>query len=135
MTILSINKLYKSFGGLSAVMNFSFHMGRDELVGLIGPNGAGKTTVFNLITGVYKPDQGQIIFEGRDLVGMTPYNICAQGIARTFQNIRLFNELSVLDNVKIACHKDVQYSVLGALMRTPAFLKGRRRLSKMRLST
>ncbi|HRY13043.1 MAG TPA: ABC transporter ATP-binding protein [Syntrophomonadaceae bacterium] len=130
MTILSINKLYKSFGGLSAVMNFSFHMGRDELVGLIGPNGAGKTTVFNLITGVYKPDQGQIIFEGRDLVGMTPYNICAQGIARTFQNIRLFNELSVLDNVKIACHKDVQYSVLGALMRTPAFFKGEAKIEQ-----
>ncbi len=130
MTMLTINKLHKAFGGLSAVMNFNFQMEQDELVGLIGPNGAGKTTVFNLITGVYKPDQGQIIFEGQNLVGMAPYSICAQGVARTFQNIRLFNELSVLDNVKIACHKNVQYSVLGALMRTPAFFKGEAKIEQ-----
>lgn len=105
-------------------MNFSFNMEQNELVGLIGPNGAGKTTVFNLITGVYKPDQGEIIFRGRDLVGMTPHDICAGGIARTFQNIRLFNELTVLDNVKIACHKNVPYNLLDALIRTPAFFRG-----------
>ncbi|MEQ8201094.1 MAG: ABC transporter ATP-binding protein [Syntrophomonadaceae bacterium] len=133
MTLLSINKLYKSFGGLGAVMNFNFHMEQHELVGLIGPNGAGKTTVFNLITGVYKPDQGEIIFQGQDLVGMSSYNICARGIARTFQNIRLFNELSVLDNVKIACHKDVPYSLLGALVRTPAFFKGEERIEQQAL--
>lgn len=124
MILLDISKLSKSFGGLSAVLNFNIHMDEHELVGLIGPNGAGKTTVFNLITGVYKPDQGQIMFRGQNLVGMSPHNICARGVARTFQNIRLFNDLSVLDNVKIACHKQVRYGLLGAILRTPAFFKG-----------
>lgn len=133
MTLLDISKLYKSFGGLSAVMDFNFQMEEHELVGLIGPNGAGKTTVFNLITGVYQPDRGEIIFQGRDLVGMSPYNICARGIARTFQNIRLFNDLSVLDNVKIACHKEVQYSLLSAIVRTPSFFKGEEQIEQQAL--
>lgn len=133
MTLLDISKLYKSFGGLSAVMDFNFQMAEHELVGLIGPNGAGKTTVFNLITGVYQPDRGEIIFQGRDLVGMSPYNICARGIARTFQNIRLFNDLSVLDNVKIACHKEVQYSLLSAIVRTPSFFKGEEQIEQQAL--
>ena len=133
MTLLNISKLYKSFGGLSAVMDFNFHMNEHELVGLIGPNGAGKTTVFNLITGVYKPDGGEIIFQGRDLAGMRPYNICARGIARTFQNIRLFNDLSVLDNVKIACHKEVQYSLLSAVVRTPSYFKGEEQIEQQAL--
>lgn len=124
MILLDISKLHKSFGGLSAVLNFNFHIEERELVGLIGPNGAGKTTVFNLITGVYRPDQGSIMFKGENLVGMTPHHICARGIARTFQNIRLFNDLTVLDNVKIACHKDVPYGLMGAVFRTPAFFKG-----------
>ncbi|NLT20947.1 MAG: ABC transporter ATP-binding protein [Syntrophomonadaceae bacterium] len=124
MSLMKISNLYKSFGGLSAVLDFNFHMEQDELVGLIGPNGAGKTTVFNLITGVYKPDQGSIIFKGRDLVGLAPYTICAQGVARTFQNIRLFNDLTVLDNVKIAVHKDVPYGLMSAILRTPHFFKG-----------
>lgn len=124
MNLLNITQMNKSFGGLSAVLNFSFHMDEHELVGLIGPNGAGKTTVFNLITGIYKPDQGQIMFQGQNLVGMSPHNICARGIARTFQNIRLFDDLSVLDNVKIACHKDVRYGLFDAIVRTPAFFRG-----------
>ncbi len=130
MTLLNISKLFKSFGGLSAVMDFNFHMNEHELVGLIGPNGAGKTTVFNLITGVYRPDRGEIVFQDRDLVGMSPYNICARGIARTFQNIRLFNDLSVLDNVKIACHKEVQYSLLSAIVRTPSFFRGEEQIEQ-----
>ncbi|MGI5879970.1 MAG: ABC transporter ATP-binding protein [Syntrophomonadaceae bacterium] len=130
MSLMKISNLYKSFGGLSAVLDFNFHMEQDELVGLIGPNGAGKTTVFNLITGVYKPDQGSIIFKGRDLVGLAPYTICEQGVARTFQNIRLFNDLTVLDNVKIAAHKDVPYGLLSAILRTPRFFKGEDQLEQ-----
>jgi len=121
---MEIKNLYKSFGGLSAVLNFNFNMEENDLVGLIGPNGAGKTTVFNLITGVYKPDQGSITFAGQNLVGLPPYNICKKGIARTFQNIRLFRDLTVLDNVRIAIHKDVNYGFLGAIFRTPGFFRG-----------
>lgn len=124
MSLLEITHLNKSFGGLNAVLDLKFRVDENELVGLIGPNGAGKTTVFNLITGVYKPDGGNIIFNGKDITGMAPYNICSDGIARTFQNIRLFNDLSVLDNVKIACHKDVQYGLLSSIVRTPRFFKG-----------
>lgn len=124
MSLIEIKSLNKSFGGLSAVNNFNFHLEKGELVGLIGPNGAGKTTVFNLITGVYKPDRGSIIFNEENIEGMPPYNICARGIARTFQNIRLFNDLSVLDNVKIAAHKDVSYGLLTTILRTPKFFKG-----------
>ncbi|HNX28195.1 MAG TPA: ABC transporter ATP-binding protein [Syntrophomonadaceae bacterium] len=122
--IMEINNLDKSFGGLSAVLNFNFCLEQNELIGLIGPNGAGKTTVFNLITGVYKPDKGSIVFNGQNIVGFAPHTICARGIARTFQNIRLFNDLSVLDNVKIASHKNVPYGFLSAILRTPGFFKG-----------
>ena len=124
MSLIEIKNLYKSFGGLSAVQDFNFHLDKGELVGLIGPNGAGKTTVFNLITGVYKPDKGSIIFNDNNIAGLPPYTICARGIARTFQNIRLFNDLSVLDNVKIAAHKDVPYGLLTSILRTPSFFKG-----------
>ena len=109
MNLMEINNLDKSFGGLSALLDFNFRIAENELVGLIGPNGAGKTTVFNLITGVYKPDRGSIMFRGENLAGLAPYTICAKGVARTFQNIRLFNDLSVLDNVKISTHKDAPY--------------------------
>ncbi|NLV16915.1 MAG: ABC transporter ATP-binding protein [Syntrophomonadaceae bacterium] len=130
MSIIEIKNLAKSFGGLSAVLNFNFRLDENELVGLIGPNGAGKTTVFNLITGVYKPDQGSIIFDGEEIVGRPPYNICARGIARTFQNIRLFNDLSVLDNVKIAAHKDVSYGLLSTIFRAPAFFRGEKQIEQ-----
>lgn len=122
--ILEINNLYKSFGGLSAVANANLCLQTSELVGLIGPNGAGKTTVFNLITGVYKPDQGAILFDGADISGMLPYAICREGIARTFQNIRLFPGLTVLDNVKVALHKAVTYSLVKAILRTNSFFQG-----------
>lgn len=122
--ILEINNLYKSFGGLSAVANANLCLQTSELVGLIGPNGAGKTTVFNLITGVYKPDQGAILFDGADISGMLPYAICREGIARTFQNIRLFPGLTVLDNVKVALHKAVTYNLVKAILRTNSFFQG-----------
>lgn len=128
--IMEIKNLDKSFGGLSAVLNFNFWLNKKELIGLIGPNGAGKTTVFNLITGVYKPDQGSIAFNGQNIAGMAPHAICAHGIARTFQNIRLFNDLSVLDNVKIAAHKNVPYSFLSTIFRTPGFFRGEEIIEK-----
>jgi branched-chain amino acid transport system ATP-binding protein len=121
---MEINGLHKSFGGLSAVLNCSFKLEKNELIGLIGPNGAGKTTVFNLITGVYKPDKGTITFGDSSLVGLHPYDICKRGIARTFQNIRLFRDLTVMDNVRIAFHKDVPYGFLSAIFRTPGFFRG-----------
>jgi branched-chain amino acid transport system ATP-binding protein len=124
MALLEINNLDKSFGGLTAVLDFNFFLDNKELVGLIGPNGAGKTTVFNLITGVYKPDRGVIAFNGQNISGLHPYTICARGIARTFQNIRLFKDLTVMDNVKIAFHKDVTYGFLSAVFRTPKFFAG-----------
>jgi len=124
MSLMEIKNLHKSFGGLSAVLNFNFNLENNELVGLIGPNGAGKTTVFNLITGVYKPDQGNIDFADKSLVGLHPYDICKRGIARTFQNIRLFRDLTVLDNVRIAFHKDVPYGFLSAIFRSPGFFRG-----------
>ncbi len=130
MNLMEINNLDKSFGGLNALLDFNFQIAENELVGLIGPNGAGKTTVFNLITGVYKPDRGSVMFKGENLAGLAPYTICAKGVARTFQNIRLFNDLSVLDNVKIATHKDVPYGLMSAILRSPGFFRGEEEIEK-----
>ena len=105
------------FGGLKAVSDFDFYINKGELVGLIGPNGAGKTTAFNLITGVYQPTTGSIEFDGKSIVGRKPYEITQRGVARTFQNIRLFSELSVLDNVKIAFHSHVKYGLAESVFR------------------
>lgn len=109
------------FGGLTAVSDFSMRIGNRELVGLIGPNGAGKTTVFNLITGVYRPTSGQIEFGGKSIIGKKPYQITAHGVARTFQNIRLFPSLSVFDNVRVAFHLHLLQGIGHAISRTPAF--------------
>ena len=109
------------FGGLTAVSELTSTVGERELVGLIGPNGAGKTTVFNLITGVYRPTSGDIRFGGRSLVGRKPYQITASGIARTFQNIRLFASLSVFDTVRVAFHLHVNHGAIHSLARLPAF--------------
>lgn len=117
MAILKATNLSKVFGGLKAVSGFSIDIGKGELVGLIGPNGAGKTTAFNLLTGVYQPTSGQIIFDGESMIGLKPYQITQKGVARTFQNIRLFSELSVLDNVKIAYHFHVKYGILESVLR------------------
>jgi branched-chain amino acid transport system ATP-binding protein len=117
VTILKATKLSKVFGGLKAVSDFSMEINKGELVGLIGPNGAGKTTAFNLLTGVYQPTTGEIDFDDKSILGLKPYQITQKGVARTFQNIRLFSELSVLDNVKIAYHFHVKYGLLEAVLR------------------
>ena len=115
--LLKAENVSEVFGGLKAVSDFNVFINPGELVGLIGPNGAGKTTAFNLFTGVYQPTTGQITFAGDSIVGLKPYQITQRGIARTFQNIRLFSELSVLDNVKIAFHSHVKYGMLEAVLR------------------
>ena len=109
------------FGGLTAVSELDLDIGRDEMVGLIGPNGAGKTTVFNLVTGVYRPSEGDIWFGGKSIVAHTPYVITGHGIARTFQNIRLFPSLSVFDNVRVAFHLHIFSGVNHALWRGRVF--------------
>jgi branched-chain amino acid transport system ATP-binding protein len=116
MPLLEIKNLTHRFEGLCAVSDFNFTLASNELVGIIGPNGAGKTTVFNLITGVYRATEGSIYFTGNELVGRTPHQITNLGIARTFQNIRLFKELTVLDNVRTAHFGQVHYRPLEALL-------------------
>jgi branched-chain amino acid transport system ATP-binding protein len=123
---LRATKVFKSFGGLKAVQDFSLELPKGCLRGLIGPNGAGKTTVFNLLTGVYKPDSGAIELGGTTLLGLRPCFIAARGMARTFQNIRLFGELSVLENVMLACHVRSSQTMLGSVLRSP-FSRGEER--------
>jgi branched-chain amino acid transport system ATP-binding protein len=115
--LLQLDNVTVQFGGLKAVCEVSFAIGEGELVGLIGPNGAGKTTVFNLITGVYRPTSGSITFAGKSVSGQRPYKITARGIARTFQNIRLFNSLTVFDNVRTACNLHLHHGISHALLR------------------
>lgn len=119
--LLKILALSKNFGGLLAVKEFDMSIPIGGLYGLIGPNGAGKTTVFNLITGIYSTTGGSIMFEGQELVGLAPFEITHLGIARTFQNIRLFPNLTVLDNVRIAYHEHAGYSMFDSLLRTPKY--------------
>lgn len=121
MALLEVNNVSKVFGGLSAVTNLKMKLEAGELVGLIGPNGAGKTTVFNLLTGVYQTTTGEILFNGKNIAGKKPSAINQMGIARTFQNIRLFSDLTVLDNVRIAYHSHVAYKLPAALLRTGRF--------------
>ena len=122
-TLLDVKNLGISFGGLRAVNDFDLKIQKEELYGLIGPNGAGKTTVFNLLTGVYKPDSGKVLLDGKDLTGKKNIEISKAGIARTFQNIRLFKELSVLDNVKVGLHNHHTYSTLTGILRLPKYYK------------
>lgn len=118
MNLLSVSRLTKSFGGLTAVSNLSFDVSGGSIVGVIGPNGAGKTTVFNLITGIYRPDQGEILFEGSSIVGLPTHRIVARGIARTFQTIRLFHNLSTLENVLAGYHGQMKTGLIGSLFHT-----------------
>lgn len=115
---LKVEKVTVRFGGLTAVSDVSLQVSSGELVGLIGPNGAGKTTVFNLMTGVYRPTEGRVSLDGRDLSNLAPHRINALGIARTFQNIRLFGDMTVFDNVRAACHAGCASGFLGALLRS-----------------
>ena len=123
MSLLAIEHLTHWFGGLKAVSKFQLDLRPGELVAIIGPNGAGKTTVFNLITGVYRPSEGRMLFEGKDLVGQPTNQVIAGGVARTFQSIRLFKELSVLDNVRIARYSRTAYSPVSALLRMRDFTR------------
>lgn len=129
MALLEIKNVGITFGGLRAVSNCDITLEPGELIGLIGPNGAGKTTVFNMLTGVYRPTEGEILFEGASIAGLKPYDITKRGIARTFQNIRLFKELSVLDNVKIPYHIHAKHSVLSSVLRLPGHFKGEKEIT------
>ena len=120
MNLLSLRDLTKTFGGLTAVNHVSFAVDEGTVVGLIGPNGAGKTTVFNLITGNYRPDQGHITFADRPLVGLRTHRIIMLGIARTFQNIRLFQKLTALENVLAGCHYRMRGGIVAAMLRWPS---------------
>lgn len=130
MPLLEIQKLTHYFGGLRAVGNFNLRLEGGELLGLIGPNGAGKTTVFNLVCGFYKPTEGQILFLGKDIGGMRPHAVTALGIARTFQNIRLWNTLSVFDNLCIAQHFRLGYGLADTLLRTARFVTRERHVRR-----
>ena len=123
MALLEVKNLGISFGGLRAVNEFHLHIEKGCLYGLIGPNGAGKTTVFNLLTGVYRPNEGIITLDGENIVGKKTIEINRAGIARTFQNIRLFKELTVLDNVKAGLHNHHPYSTLEGVLRLPRYYK------------
>lgn len=117
MALLEVKGLTKRFGGLTAVNHLDFHLDEGEILGMIGPNGAGKTTVFNLITGIYPPDEGEIRLNGRNLLGLRPHVITELGIARTFQNIRLFPNITALENVMAGQHCRTKAGVLGAILR------------------
>jgi branched-chain amino acid transport system ATP-binding protein len=127
--LLQMKNVTVRFGGLTAVSKFDFQLGPDELAGLIGPNGAGKTTVFNLVTGVYRPTEGEIIFNGGSIAGHKPHWITAHGIARTFQNIRLFSSMSVFDNVRAAFHLRVVSGIAHALRRGKVFQEEEKRIA------
>jgi branched-chain amino acid transport system ATP-binding protein len=128
--ILDIQELTMQFGGLRAVNNFSLKLNAYDLHGLIGPNGAGKTTVFNMITGVYNPTIGRICFQDQDITGLEPFEINHMGIARTFQNVRLFPNLTVLDNVRIAYHTHAGYSMADGILRNGKFSQKERELTE-----
>ncbi|MBQ9989868.1 MAG: ABC transporter ATP-binding protein [Lachnospiraceae bacterium] len=123
MALLEVKNLGISFGGLRAVDSFEINIEKGQLYGLIGPNGAGKTTVFNLLTGVYKPSDGKVTLDGKNITGARTTQINQAGIARTFQNIRLFKELTVLENVKAGLHNNHPYSTVEGILRLPRFFK------------
>ena len=125
--ILECRHLGIDFGGLTAVDDFNMAIGRTEIAGLIGPNGAGKTTVFNLLTKVYQPTRGTVMIDGRDTAGKSTIQVSHMGVARTFQNIRLFNNLTVEENVKIGLHNQIHYSALTGILRLPAFWREERK--------
>ena len=133
MSLLEVNALGISFGGLKAVDQFHISIEKKELYGLIGPNGAGKTTVFNLLTGVYRPNTGEILLNGQNIVGNSCIEINKKGIARTFQNIRLFDKLTVLDNVKAGFFQENSYSFLEGILRLPRYFQKEKEMSERAL--
>lgn len=130
MALLDVKNLSISFGGLRAVDSFELTIEQGELYGLIGPNGAGKTTVFNLLTGVYKPTEGIILLDGKNITGHKTAQINHEGIARTFQNIRLFKDMSVLDNVKAGLHQHYKYSTASGIFRLPGYFRMEKKMNE-----
>ncbi len=126
--ILELNGLTKQFGGLTAVGDLSIKVEKDSIHGIIGPNGAGKTTFFNLITGIYSPTKGDVIFEGKSIKGMEPFLIADNGMTRTFQNIRLFKKLTTYENILTACHQSSNYSFIDTIFRTKKFREEEKKL-------
>jgi len=133
MSLLQIKDLTHFFGGLRAVYDFNLNMEEGELVGLIGPNGAGKTTIFNLVTGAYKPTEGQVRLNGDNMVGLQPHQITTKGVARTFQTIRLWNELTVLDNIRIAHASRVKYNLLDSILHGQRYRKEEKEIEEQAL--
>ena len=123
LPVLDVRNLGIDFGGLTAVDSFNITIGPTEIAGLIGPNGAGKTTIFNLLTGVYQPTRGSVLVNGIDIKAMPVHKVNKLGIARTFQNIRLFSEMTALDNVKVGMHNEIKCSFLSSLLRLPAYYR------------
>jgi len=123
LPVLDVRNLGIDFGGLTAVDSFNITIGPTEIAGLIGPNGAGKTTIFNLLTGVYQPTRGSVLVNGIDIKGMPVHKVNKLGIARTFQNIRLFSEMTALDNVKVGMHNEIKCPFLASLLRLPAYYR------------
>ncbi len=128
MEILKLDNCTIRFGGLTAVDSLSTYVGQNELVGMIGPNGAGKTTVFNIVTGVYDPTEGDVMFNGESIVKYKPFEVTAKGIARTFQNVRLCQSLSIRDNVRISFNKSCQSRLISSVLQPPGFFKEEREI-------
>ncbi|WP_413558751.1 ABC transporter ATP-binding protein [Bdellovibrio sp. HCB209] len=128
--LLEAKGITMQFGGLKAVDNLSFQVKKGQLTGLIGPNGAGKTTAFNMLTGVYQPTKGEVYLDGHSLHGLKPWQISQKGMARTFQNIRLFKNLTVLENVLIATHQHVTYGIMDALLQTKRFVETEKQMTE-----
>ena len=126
MALLDVKEMTQYFGGLCAVSEFTVALEQGQMAALIGPNGAGKTTVFNLVSGFYKPTRGEIIFDGQSIKGLKPHQVTSRGIARTFQNIRLWFEMTVLDNIRIAQHHALGYGLMDCFLRTPRYMRRER---------
>lgn len=134
MALLEVKNLGIQFGGLRAVDEFNLEIEKGTLYGLIGPNGAGKTTVFNMLTGVYKPTDGDILLDGKSIVGKSQIDINKMGIARTFQNIRLFRQMSVFDNVKVGLHNQIKYSTVSGIFKLPSYFKKEKEMNEKAMS-
>jgi branched-chain amino acid transport system ATP-binding protein len=129
MSLLQIQNMTKTFGGLCAVSDFNISLEGNELMALIGPNGAGKTTVFNLVSGFYSPTEGSLVFKGKSLAGLKPHQVTSLGIARTFQNIRLWHDMTVLENIQISQHYNLGYNLVDAFLRSRRYMANEKRIA------